>query len=969
MTSSDFDAESPAEGILHDFLSRLEAGEPITWEQVRDRYPMRVDELDRAHAYWLSSTLAQTRSASASGSFFVDDSDDVERASAGTSLSLGDDYRLLKRLGRGGMGEVWEAEQVSLKRRVAVKFLRDDIGSRAVARFRREAEAAGRLAHPAIVAVHEFGEADGINYIVQELVPGGRNLAHYLAEARRRAEPPRDWYRDVATKVKVVAEALHQLHDAGIVHRDLKPHNILLTESGDPKISDFGLAKVVDSRTISRPGEFVGTYLYMSPEQARAEDVDRRSDVFSLGVTFYEMLTLTRPFLGDTPQQIVRKIAEEDPVDARLLRSRVPDELALIASKAMEKSVDHRYTTMADLASDLDCYLEDRPIAARPAGPVRRFSKWMRRHPTATVLIGLGTLSLLVISFLLWRNIDARRTANSNAENAERQWRRAETKSRDLLRLSAIRILADLERRADLLWPPRRELVPDYEKWLDDARDVTARLPEFRRQLAEIRTRARRLPAETDAGRSDRRLADRSRDRLAELATASKRLDESLEAVEDQPWDDRTKARLTGFLAPHLEHVERGIDVESRRLETITSRWFDLPEDRWWHDQLAAVVKGIESLVDPSTGLVEGFTVEHGLGVSARLTIARTIEDDSVGRHRARWDDVIDEIAEDPKYGELELSPIVGLVPLGRDPDSGLHEFGDIRTGTLPIRGDDMRLVQDDDACVVLILIPAPGDTFMGAHQVGPDRPVGSAYVDPQAWTMEYPFHGVRLDAFLISKYEMTQGQWRRISGRNPSTYGPDRFAKTWSRDGAGWSARHPVENVSWEDAMEGLRRVGLTLPTEAQWECAARAGTTTVWWTGNDVASLRGAGNIGDRFRRDAGESSNTRFELEIDDGYAKHAPVGAFRPNSFGLHDVIGNVFEFCRDPYARYLLPTMEGDGARILGADVPSHPVRGGSFLLPAKAARSSNRDGVRPTFHDFNTGFRPALNLTEASTEN
>ncbi|HZL98775.1 MAG TPA: serine/threonine-protein kinase, partial [Planctomycetota bacterium] len=302
----------------------------------------------------------------------------------GFGTRLGE-FTLLRRLGRGAQGEVFEARQESLGRLVALKVLPPylTLGPERVQRFRREAEAGGRLDHPNTVGVHSVGEFEGYHYIVQELVAGGRTLADRIAEARREAELPRDWCEQTVRLFVQVADAVQAAHEAGIVHRDLKPGNILLTEDGQPKVADFGLAMVQDDLHRSRSGELIGTPFYMSPEQAIGErtGLDPRTDVFSLGATLYEALTLQRPFEGDTREKVMALILLQDPRDPRKLRASIPRDLAVICLKALEKRRERRYQTAGQLADELRRFLRHEPILARPPGLLLSAGKWLRRHP------------------------------------------------------------------------------------------------------------------------------------------------------------------------------------------------------------------------------------------------------------------------------------------------------------------------------------------------------------------------------------------------------------------------------------------------------------------------------------------------------------------------------------------------------------------------------------------------------------
>jgi formylglycine-generating enzyme required for sulfatase activity len=224
------------------------------------------------------------------------------------------------------------------------------------------------------------------------------------------------------------------------------------------------------------------------------------------------------------------------------------------------------------------------------------------------------------------------------------------------------------------------------------------------------------------------------------------------------------------------------------------------------------------------------------------------------------------------------------------------------------------------------------------------------------------PVLPVTLAPFFLSKYEMTQGQWQRTTASNPSKDNPRDYHRTWNARRQGGNLLHPVEDVEWLLCTETLRWLDLSLPTEAQWEYAARAGTRTAWWTGEDPLSLDGAANIADRYAEaNGGDDFDT--ETWLDDGHTSHAPVGSFRANGFGLHDVAGNVAEWCRDAYEDYGRERQPGDGEVLV-----EHPryriVRGGHFLARAPAARSAARASEAPDTQNVVFGLRPAREVRE-----
>ena len=341
-------------------------------------------------------------------------------------------FRLVREIGRGGMGVIWEAEQEGLARSVALKILHPQFGisDESLVRFRREAEAYGRLQHPAIVAIYTVGEADGLHYIAEELVGDGYTMADWLAEMREASALPEGYYSDMVTFLADVAEALDAAHAEGVIHRDVKPSNVLVASDGKPKVADFGLALMHDSFGVSHTGQLVGTTAYMSPEQVASKrmGIDHRTDVFSLGVTMYEALTLRRPFDGDTRHQLLQQILVEDPPDPHTVRSRCPDEIAHICMMALEKNPERRYPTAGALAADLRRWLAHEPVSARPPGVVRRISKWIRRHPILSSSAALVLAALGVISFLLVQKTEAERRALANevaAKAAEKESRAA----------------------------------------------------------------------------------------------------------------------------------------------------------------------------------------------------------------------------------------------------------------------------------------------------------------------------------------------------------------------------------------------------------------------------------------------------------------------------------------------------------------------------------------------------------------
>jgi len=414
------DAPSPAEIAVDAFLDRLLRGvEGTDVEAFLAQHPeLAPSEVERVRK--LARVLGRGSRRPAEGAALP-----FERLAS---------YRLLERVGAGGMGIVYLAEDERLGRRVALKIVRPELAGSAetAARFEREARAVARLQHEHIVTVFEAGRAGEVSFLAMEWVPG-RSLDELLAEARvaQRLIPQREllrWSRDVAL-------ALAAAHAAGIVHRDVKPSNVRITPEGEARLLDFGLALDPDSASISRTGQVQGTIYYVSPEQLAGGSgrVDARTDVWSLGVLLYEGLTGHRPFEGEHSEQVLFGIVSREPVAPRELVPGIARDVETVVLKALEKDRARRYGSAAELAEDLSALLEGLPVRARPTGPITRAWKWSRRKPAHATSIALAALLCLGgPSFLAL--VQARHAAELTRERDEARQQRelAEARASDL---------------------------------------------------------------------------------------------------------------------------------------------------------------------------------------------------------------------------------------------------------------------------------------------------------------------------------------------------------------------------------------------------------------------------------------------------------------------------------------------------------------------------------------------------------
>ena len=311
------------------------------------------------------------------------------------------DYELLEEIGRGGQGVVFRARQKSLNRTVALKVI--SLGQWAseahLKRFRREAEAAASLDHPGIVPIYEVGERDGSCYFSMKFVEGGQ-----LDEVARRKPMS---IREAAELIAKVARTVHYAHEHGILHRDIKPGNILLDQKGEPHLTDFGLARLIETEsTVTRTLEVLGTPSYMAPEQAAGETtkLSKATDVYGLGAVLYQLLTRQPPFAGGTTYETIRLLRDTEPRAPRLLNPKVDRDLSTICLKCLEKDPQRRYSSALALTEDLEHWLKHESIQARRSGIFTRSSKWLRRNPTSALLAGSLVALVAAVGWNVWKS-------------------------------------------------------------------------------------------------------------------------------------------------------------------------------------------------------------------------------------------------------------------------------------------------------------------------------------------------------------------------------------------------------------------------------------------------------------------------------------------------------------------------------------------------------------------------------------
>jgi len=408
-----------------DFEYRVEKGQSVSFEDYVLRYPeLKQDSPASCSERSSQATFADhsegnVRRSKVRDTFRLEPSGESADPNRPTRLGR---YELREPLGKGGFAAVYRAWDSELHRDVAIKIPREELLHDPEIRSRvlREARSAARLRHPAIVPLHEVGQQGNQAYLVYEFI-NGPTMALVLRETRPAPEQAAEW-------IATLAEALNYAHQCGIVHRDVKPANVMMRAGIEPVLTDFGLALHSEAgSTITQHGDILGTPAYMSPEQAsgKGHDVDGRSDVYSLGVMLYEMLTGKVPFQAAAPV-ILHQIIHEEPTPLRSVRANVPLDLETICLKAMAKEPSQRYETTGALAEDLRRYLSHQPIRARRIGPIGQLARWCRRRPALAGTLAAAAVTILTIGVLsYWRVVEERDRFRNERDKAQANLYRA----------------------------------------------------------------------------------------------------------------------------------------------------------------------------------------------------------------------------------------------------------------------------------------------------------------------------------------------------------------------------------------------------------------------------------------------------------------------------------------------------------------------------------------------------------------
>lgn len=932
-------------------------------------------------------------------------------------------YTFLEELGAGGMGIVYRVRDERIGRCVALKIPRESVISsddaQWIGRFVQEAQVCAALTLPGVLPIYELDEDDaGLPYYTMRLLEHGETLESMLAAHTTSTFQSRTALVDAVTEL---AEIVAEVDAYGVLHRDLKPSNIVIGRYGRVTLIDWGLAFVESDgpdrldavlqaaleerlqKGIETQGA-LGTVPYMAPELF--EDLDARGDasgeVFALGVMLFEALVGERPKPDDLAAiKLTRTKAW--PPNPRDLNPSVPDGLSEICRRALAREPENRYADAHALARALRRWQNDhatealiavertaidRALVLADAAPPDR-----RAHHAQIAIEAIGRLppeaterdELLARAQTLLERAQAeagRRAARRAAlmvgstaaviviALAGFLWGVARDRDEKATLYRRLAKLTDAQRTSTLLsegarlWPASDDAEQRALAWLRAAEDVVSREPDHRAALATLRRsgRAGTEPVLDPVSAED--LSSMLRDEQ-ELVDALRERGSLIEAA-----GPRTRANLED----RLRRVRRQI-ADLRASAPVPPTFAD-SESRWRYAELTRILGALDRLRAPG-------------GMIDRVRRQREVASLSAA-WRPAWQDVQSRIAKDTRFDGVSVVPDDRLVPLGPDPISGLEEFALLHTGVVPRRQPERALDPRPGDAVVMVLVPPGEHVRWFPHRVEdkevPDVDTGADPSDALAALasklrtnvppgMPADISGapgprtVFLDAFYVGKWELTQDQWMRMARLdNPS------HERAGERIGV--TLLNPVESVTWHEAREVGARYGLRLPTEAEWEHASRGGRdgwrpfyrsdgNGGWLEITAFDELGAWMNTADATLYD-GNDGGVRANRNVRDEHHFHAPIGSYAPNPFGLHEVLGNVSEWCLDcmDSLAYLYAAPRNPAGSQARYEPAERIHRGGSWAHEAEHVITARRRGRHPGQRDRTIGVRFVYPMTK-----
>lgn len=812
------------------------------------------------------------------------------------------DYEVLGELGRGGMGVVFKARHRTLRRIVALKMIRSgefaDNGQ--VRRFYAEAEAAAKLDHPGIVPVYESGEFSGRHFFSMAFVEG-----HALTEETK--DGPMD-PRRAASVLKRVAEALHFAHENGIVHRDIKPANILLDLNGQPRIADFGLAKhVTGENDMTREGHILGTPSYMAPEQASGQShcAGAGADIYAAGATLYYLLTGRPPIQAASKMETIRQVIETEPAPPRRLNPAISRDLETICLKCLRKDPKSRYPTAAELARDLGNWLESKPISARRASLLEKAWLWCKRRPTVAGSMAMLTLATIfgmaLITVQNRINADQIAQAELNAKQESAESRVEAVLSAPAAGLPfAIETLSDYQEYAIPLLKERLESDSLSDRQRLNIALVLARFDEMQDDFLISQIRNCSTEQSSNLVKALRR-SDSATDAINAVAERLKSVDSN---------DTNYLARLA-ITALYLGDETLAVEM-TKSDENPTKRSVFIDVLRTWRDGL----NGMPSLI---SRLGEHPSLQYALILG--LSDSSDLENEVV---QEEWEIVLKDLY------------VTGS-------DTGVHSACALALRKLKVElpatvaGGASKTVARYTNRSGMRMVRIPAGSFTRQSQQGSS---------PQVIKISRPFY--------LADRETTVGQFVEFVGNefDESSANLPAGSVSWSQalDFCNWLSEKEGLTPCYQGEKETRQWIaeanGYRLPTEAEWEYACRAGSTTEYFFGND----------------------DTLLSFYAVSRQSKAEPVASKFPNRWGLFDTSGNIREWCFDQWqADY----PKGDHlSDPIGPTDSAHSkygeyrvLRGGHFDFTSGQQKSMSRGYGIPRNHTESIGFRVAKTVS------
>ena len=944
------------------------------------------------------------------------------------------EFEILELLGRGGMGAVYKARQATLDRLVALKVLPQALcrDESFVERFSREARDAAALSHPNIIQVHAVGHDKGFHYIAMELVEGESLDAMLKREGR--LAPDR-----ALELMKQVTAALVEAHAKGIVHRDIKPANILLTPKGVAKLADFGLAKrEATDVTVTHTGAMMGTPLYYPPEAARGERFDARSDLYSLGATFYNVLAGRPPFQGDSATELAIKHAQDAVPPLKPLVPEAPAALCGIIHRLLQKKAENRFQSAGDLLAALDRIpvggaslprvgpdvTRTMPEGARGALAERLLAKKARQRRLTLIAAAAASLVLVLVVVLV---IVASRGPSPQSAIGSLKSGIPSVPMSDSGQPKPPRPIPPItdHRPPPTPEPPKAEAAKSGPKKEEPPKPEPKKegppRPEPKKEEPPKPEPKKEEPKakEEPTAKEDE---DAKKEAEAPQRDAAARAQAAYQAEADKLWAlfkehryneaDKFLASLEGrpdfkLAADHLKAdaeaagllrefwgaVERGLAAKKGRFIAFGGAGGAIAEVGAGHVTLRAGAAEVKlpitrlaakqalayaelkddaraNLMTAVVLLADGAALQEAraaldrAGAAPSVAIYRQrlealslgaaeaaakaawlrIEEEAKGRltpgAAKRLTDMLAAFEKAhattklyktlPQQIEMLKTRIEDSLGYNKWP---FDEAEAKRRQKATAQGLGVPVEQDIEigkgVKMTFVLIPA-GEFLMGSPPTSSPQELKNLFGGEVRWyEAEFPQHRVKISRpFWLGKYEVTQEQWQAVMGNNPSNFQG--------------RPKNPVEMVSWQDCQLFLKTLSeklkkkFRLPTEAEWEYACRAGAATEFYFGNNVQAL------GDYAWTPQNAAGSTQ-------------PVGRKRPNAWGLHDMAGNVWEWCEDWFALYDKQPQKDPKGPPSGA---ARVVRGGSWSRDYPADfRCAYRCYNVPSYRDVNCGFR------------